>query len=176
MKEEAWKDHKDFQGAYQISSHGNVRSLERTVVDSLKRIRKRPTVNLSKNKVGGGYLSVMFSSMSRTKRKLIHILVAEYFVPNPLKLKEVNHKDLDKENNYYENLEWTSGEDNRIHAKDVGGQPSKPVLQSDLSGKPIREFPSIFNAANSLSKNRFPITCCANGKQHSAYGYKWSYI
>lgn len=93
--QEIWKDIIGFEGVYEISSYGRVRSVKSGRI-------------LSTSKCGGcrGYLSVCLSKNGKRYGKLVHRLVAEAFIPVVEGLSEVNHKDEDKTNNRVENLEW----------------------------------------------------------------------
>lgn len=103
---EVWKDIKEFEGLYQISNQGRVKSLPRLVPfkHGLYRMTKE---KILKNRINGaGYGSVFLCKPNVQKQVLVHRLVAEAFVPNPLGLKIVNHKDEDPLNCNFENLEW----------------------------------------------------------------------
>lgn len=84
----------------------------------------------------------------------IHRLVGKYFVPNPNNLNRINHKDLDKMNNHYWNLEWVSQEENIHHYynSDVKNKPRnmKPVEVWDVDGNFMGEFPSVSKAAKEI--------------------------
>lgn len=99
---EVWKDIKGYEGIYQVSNLGNIKSLDRITCDG-KRIKGR---NL---KGGGGkniYISVLLCKNGNYKSFKVHRLVAETFIDNPKNLPMVNHKDENKKNNHVENLEW----------------------------------------------------------------------
>lgn len=101
---EFWKDIKGFRELYQISNLGRVRRKDN------KKVLK--PLLLTK-----GYKGVrLYEDFKVAKTKKIHRLVAEYFIPNPLNLEQVNHKDGDKNNNRMDNLEWCSNDYNMIHA------------------------------------------------------------
>ena len=102
---EIFKDVKGYEGYYEISNLGRVRSTSYKG----KRILKPA---LTKN----GYLNVIFCVNQKKEHKLIHRLVAEAFIPNINNYSTVNHKDEDKLNNYVENLEWLSVEDNNRYS------------------------------------------------------------
>lgn len=102
MTEEIWRPVVGYEGLYEVSSYGRVRSLDR--YDSRNRFRKGRILKLSDN--GRGYLIVGLHSNNKVKNFLVHRLVAEAFLPNPENLTEVNHKDEDKSNNCVDNLEW----------------------------------------------------------------------
>lgn len=112
MKKEIWKDIEGFEGLYQISTYGRVKSLGRYV----ERIRCGKSEKSGKlwinEKImspvtcGAGYLSVALCKNNKTTHKMIHRLVAIAFIPNPNNLSQVNHKDENKTNNHIDNLEW----------------------------------------------------------------------
>jgi hypothetical protein len=104
---EKWKDIIGFEGRYQISNMGNVMSLK------YKR-GKRPKL-LSPSINGEGYKNVSLRDGFVATNRTIHTLVAEYFIPNPLGLPQVNHKDGDKLNCQEDNLEWSTSGDNTRH-------------------------------------------------------------
>lgn len=105
--EEVWKDIPDYEGLYQISNFGSVKSLNRNLT-------------LKGNKGTTGYIHVNLSKFNKYKTFDIHRLVASMFIPNPEKYKYVNHIDGNKLNNYYKNLEWTTAKENTKHATELG--------------------------------------------------------
>ena len=112
---EIWKDIKDYEGLYQVSNYGRVKSMERTVKGPKgnKKIKSR-IMQEYKNKFG--YSIISLSKSGKTKNFQIHRLVAQAFIPNPLELPQVNHIDGNKDNNSVNNLEWITNRDNVIHA------------------------------------------------------------
>ena len=109
--EELWKDVEGYEGIYQVSSLGRVRSLDRKVYNYIKRGRV-----LKPHDNGRKYQQVsLHNGNSCEKHCYIHILVAKAFIENPNGYKQVNHKDFDKTNNCVENLEWVSQAQNREH-------------------------------------------------------------
>ena len=107
--EEIWRPVKGFEGYYEVSNLGRVRSIDRVVVDTVRNCER-----LLKGKVliqrdhSNGYKVVMFCKEHKLYNKYIHRLVAEAFLPNPDNLRQVNHKDEVKSNNRVDNLEWCS--------------------------------------------------------------------
>lgn len=116
MENEIWKDVKGFEGFYQVSSNGNVRSLDRHVQrgNSLQFVKGKilkPVPN-----VKSGYLTVGFKNGLASKRLYVHRLVAALFLENPENKPQVNHLDGDKSNCHFNNLEWATSLENHEHA------------------------------------------------------------
>ena len=114
---EVWKDLVDYEGEFEVSTHGRVRGLGRFVnVKNGKRFVK-PIIRKNQNTTKG-YKDV------RLKRnefsKLIHRLVAKTFIPNPENKEFINHKDGNKHNNFISNLEWATRQENEDHAFKTG--------------------------------------------------------
>ena len=99
---EEWKSIPGYEGLYEVSSYGRVRSLDR--YDRRNCFRKGRI--LKQNNDGRGYMSIELCLNSKIKRYLVHRLVAQAFIPNPDNLPEVNHKDENPENNSVTNIEW----------------------------------------------------------------------
>lgn len=103
---EIWKDIKGYEGRYQVSNLGNVKSLKRIITNSLGR---KHTINeriLSPGKDKDGYLQVNLHLNRKTKMVKIHRIVALTFIDNPNNMPIINHKDENKQNNKASNLEW----------------------------------------------------------------------
>ena len=109
---EEWRDIEGFEGIYQVSNLGQVRSLDRYVWNH-KQYGKILKQHIKPN----GYHQVGLSDKSGNKYKhmYIHILVAKAFIPNPRNCEQVNHKDFNKSNNCAENLEWVTQQENIQH-------------------------------------------------------------
>lgn len=177
---EEWRDIKGYEQLYQVSNLGRIKSLER--IDCRGRLVKerimKPTV------LNTGYLQICLSKDCEQNRYTIHRLVAEAFIPNPDRLTEVNHKDEDKSNNCVENLEFCDHSYNMNYgtgiqrrSKSLINHPSysKTVYQYTLDGEFVAEYPSVSEAARQLDCDMGCICHCCNGRQKTAYGYKWSY-
>lgn len=103
---EIWKDIKGYEGEYQASNLGRIRSLDRKVWNYTKKGRV-----LKQNNSTSGYLYVSLNS----KKTYVHILIAKTFIPNLNNYEQVNHKDFNKHNNCVRNLEWLSRIENIKH-------------------------------------------------------------
>jgi len=119
---EIWKPIKGYEKLYEVSTFGNVRSLDRFVNTKIKHVNKR----MLRGKVVSnqiditGYYRVGLSSNSKVKSVHIHRLVCEAFISNPESKKCVNHKDGNKQNNFASNLEWCTYSENMLHAVAAG--------------------------------------------------------
>lgn len=191
MSLEEWRDINDFEGLYQISNLGRVKSLER--VEKARNGRKR----MIKEKIltGGeyikGYKFVCLSKDYKKKQISVHRLVAITFIPNNENKPQVNHIDGDIRNNTLSNLEWNTNSENGIHSYRVLGRKnargmlgkcgvlnarSKPVYQFTLDGEFLRSYESGRQAAFINNFKQCGISSAARGRYKQAHGFKWSYI
>lgn len=116
MENEIWKDIIGYEDYYEISSHGRVRSKDRTIINIFGKAIKRKGVIIHAS--GKRYLKVMLYINNVSKNKDVHRLVGLHFVDGYFEGAVLNHKDGNKRNNYYKNFEWTTVENNNIHAKE----------------------------------------------------------
>lgn len=113
---EEWRDVVGYEGFYQVSNLGRIRSLDREIKHKNGKVFKANGKLLTITYSGNNYGRVILYKNGKNSAKLIHRLVAGAFIPNVNNLKEVNHKDLDKTNNAVQNLEWVSPKQNTQHA------------------------------------------------------------
>lgn len=176
---EVWKDIKGFEGKYQVSTFGRIKSLNFLNTGKERIMRPKPD---GKKK----YLMIGLSKMGKAFYFLIHRLVAEAFIPNPNNLPEVNHKDENSQNNHVSNLEWcdrkynlTYGTARKRSSLHQTNNPvtSKPVAQMTELGEVLTTFPSVREAARQTNiPDSNIIACCKGYKFHlTAGGFKWSY-
>ena len=165
---EHWKAISGYEGLYEVSDLGRVKSLKY----GKERI-------LKPGSGGDGYLNVALCKDGHVKGKLIHRLVAEAFIPNPNNLETINHKDEVKTNNTVSNLEWMSQRDNNNYGtrnKRARETLSKQVQMFDKkTGELLATFPSTNEAAGVTGIAQGSISKCCNGKIKSAGGYVWRY-
>lgn len=115
--QEIWKDIKDYEGIYQVSNLGRVKSLKR--VTGGDRNRRLKEIIFKQHKLKDGYLGVILYKNNIKKNFRVHRLVAEAFIVNPANKSDVNHIDGVKDNNIASNLEWNNRQENITHAKEV---------------------------------------------------------
>ena len=169
MSVEEWKSVKGFEGLYEVSNFGRVKTLPRAKV-------KGGILKPSKNV--WGYLICNLWKDGKRKLFQIHRLVALHFVPNPDGKPIVNHIDCDKQNNCAINLEWCSQKENINHSVMLGhyenvGAEKKMVKQYDFQGNLIKTYKSISAAARDSGIFASNISKCCHGKLKSSGGYIW---
>lgn len=183
LPKQCWRDIEGYEGLYQVSNTGRVRSL------NYGRTGKTKVLKQSTDK--GGYKNVNLHKSGKYKTCKIHRLVAQAFIPNPNDLPEVNHIDENKANNQVSNLEWCDRTYNcnygtykqrvseALKGKHEGknNPRAKPVLMFTLDGKFIRKFDCVADANEFLDKDRRSknIYICTRGKTKTAYDYIWKY-
>lgn len=176
---EIWKDIKDYEGLYQVSNLGRVRSLNYNHTENKIKLLKQG------NRVG--YKLVALSKNKQRKTYSVHRLVAMAFIYNPdmNKYNEVNHKDEDKTNNCVWNLEWCDRKYNMDYGTfrertikyliNHNNEISKTVYQYDLYGNLVKEYPSTMEVQRQSNYSQGTVSSCCRGERNSAYGYIWSY-
>lgn len=119
---EIWKPVKNYEGIYEISSYGNLRSVDRQCIyknGSIKLLKGKPK---KLQYIQDKYVITTLSKDNTLKTFAVHLLVAEAFLPRVLNKTQINHIDGNKHNNHIENLEWVTPSENKIHAFKTGLQ------------------------------------------------------
>ena len=176
---ETWKDIIGYEGVYQVSNFGRVKSLDRDeYVSSFSHGRIREGRVLTQIKSRGGYMLVHLSKDGVAKTASVHRLVAKAFIPNPMKKTTVNHIDGNKANNISDNLEWATMSENISHAfktglkKPTGGVPSKPILCVETG----KVYDSTWDVARAFNKtSQAGLYWALENKDHTAWGFHWRY-
>lgn len=120
---EIWKDIKGYEGIYQVSNYGKVKSLDRAIWMEINNCFGKFKSNLLKQENGAnGYPKVVLCKNNLPKTYLVHRLITIAFIPNPYNKPEVNHKNGIKIDNRLENLEWVTLSENHTHAYKIGLQ------------------------------------------------------
>lgn len=181
---ETWKDVVGYEGFYKVSNKGNVYSVERK--NSLGNKCGGRTLKPITNK--DGYIYIGLYKGGIRKRKRLHRLVAETFLPNPNNYPEINHRDEDKANNNVENLEWCTRGHNVNYGtrnKQVGKKLSKKVRAVNIKTGEVLIFNSTQEARNEGYLSSVSLACrgvhkngggnLIGGDGHTYKGYRWSY-
>ena len=178
MSKEQWKPIKGYEGFYEISSFGRVRSVQRIVT---KTNNKQMTVHerILKTYINKGYEYVSLCKDSIYERKKVHRLVAEAFIPNPHNYPCVNHKDEIKNNNLVTNLEWCTYEYNsnygthnsKLRAQSIK-QKGRSVQQYDLRGVLVNKYECTKDLERAGFDRRQVYNCCI-GKRAHFKGFVW---
>ena len=181
---EEWRDIPGFEGYYQVSNLGNVRSLDRYVVANKsggKKLLKGKMMKLTKDRgrieSKTKYLVVNLRKEGKNKVCQVHRLVAEVFIPNPMNYPVPNHIDGNKENNMVDNLEWVTYSENNQHALNTGLRKprGKAIIQYDLSHNKISEYKSASYAARVNCLDRGSIVHCLTKRREIYAGFIWEY-
>jgi hypothetical protein len=193
MNREIWRDIPDYEGLYQVSNLGRIKTLARetyTLSGRLLYRRKekyRTIVHDTK-----GYPMIILCKNSISKTYKIHRLVAKEFIPNPKNKPQINHKDGNKKNNYYKNLEWCTNSENQLHAFSTGLQKSprgpigmlgklnsksKCILQFTQSGELIDEYWGAKEACRKTGVDYRSIhkVCSKKYTSKTAGGFIWKF-
>ena len=160
---ENWQPVKGYDGLYEVSDQGRVKSLKFGKERIMKTIKHT-----------NGYLQVDLYKDGKKKTIKVHRLVAEAFIQNPQGLETVNHKDEVKSNNAATNLEWMSPTDNVAYSQPHLAKRSVQMFDK-FTGELLASFPSTHEAERVTRIYHSHISACCNGKRKSAGGYIWRY-
>lgn len=179
--EEIWKDVVGYEGLYQVSNLGRVRSLNF--------YRKKRIGVLRQKKLNTGYMALDLYKDRMPRTLNVHRLVAIAFVENKDGLPWVNHIDGNKQNNAASNLEWCTAKQNTEHAKRTGlrkqsnvagmygihKKTQKAVNQFTKDGEFVARWDSMLAAARSFHCTQRCISACASGRTKSSMGFVWRF-
>lgn len=148
---EIWKDIKGYEGLYQASNMGNIRSLNYGRTGKIKALRPRPDKD--------GYSTVSLCKNKSVKNCKVHRLIAQTFIDNPDNKPEVNHIDCNKANNCISNLEWTTRKENQRHAWNNG--------LCETAREAVKQNVSLATEA-ARTVNEKPVKCITTGKIYNS--------
>lgn len=195
--QEIWKDIDGYEGYYQISNLGRVKSLSRKIYKSNGEFYRTKTEKIKVPKTTkDGYNAITLSVNCKNKTFSIHSLVANAFIvkPNSKDFLEINHIDANRKNNNVDNLEWVTHKENVAHSVALGNYNGHngekngrcvPVTVYTIDGKKVKSFKYLNQCANWLKKN---VIIRSNNIQQIAshikqrgkhglpcYGYKYKF-
>lgn len=183
MIDEVWKDVVGYEGLYQVSNYGRVKSLPRTrICQGIVMPVKGKEISLCNRR---GYKMLCLYKDGSKKIASVHRLVAEAFIPNLEDKPCVDHIDGNRSNNFYNNLRWCTYKENinnpityprnRRSLQRSWDNRSRNVCQYSLDGNFIKEWSNVYQAANHFNGSCSGIKRCCVGKSRVALGYRWSY-
>ncbi|MEN2467898.1 NUMOD4 domain-containing protein [Ornithinibacillus sp. JPR2-1] len=187
MEDEVWKDIEGYEGYYQVSNLGRIRSLDRTVkqkegfTQNIKGSLKKPYTRKD------GYQSLFLYKNNKGNRQYVHRWVAKAFIPNPKEYEVINHIDENPSNNHYKNLEWCDHQYNLTYGDKVERVTNsegykartkrlrKPIYVIDREGNRTW-YESITAACEELDLHYSNVHKSLTGKKYPTYkGYTFEY-
>ena len=183
---EIWKAVKGYEGFYEVSSIGRIRSVDHYVACGMRynsKVKRKGHL-LKQNAKKNGYLTVDLSKHNKIKTISVHRIVAVAFL-EPVDGKDfVNHKNLNKHDNRAENLEWCTRSENARHAVVNGAMPGNGLRKTLMCCETGQTFPSSYQAAQWLNETKFQnsknfitlsnnIRSCCRGERNKCGGYHW---
>lgn len=176
MENEIWKPVSNYQGIYEVSNFGRVKSLSREIIF-------KPALDRY------GYYKIVLRHKGIKKNTKIHRLVAETFLPKQHDRNYVNHKNGIKTDNSLSNLEWVSPKENTKHSYLTGLRKgsllgrfgkdhhmSKSINQLTKNNEIIKKWESLKQVERELGFDTSSLSKCAQGKLKTSYGFKWEYV
>lgn len=186
---EIWKDIKGFEGYYQVSNLGRVKSLDRTITYVNGKVVNLKGKIISTFKMLNGYLTVNLRKNNKLYKKYIHRLVASAFIKNEYNYPCINHKDETRDNNVAENLEWCTYKYNNNYGSCIEKRKKntdyknrkknfkniKCVYQYDIEGNLIKKYKSANEVFNILGYSEDGVRKCCNNVSKTYKGFVWQY-
>lgn len=172
MKEE-WRSVVGYEGLYEVSNHGRVKSLAKMWLNGRRREER-----ILKEFLHSGYVHVTLCKNGTQKQWHVHRLVAMAFIPNPENKDFVDHINTIRNDNRVENLRWVTRQenyDNPISQKRQKESVMRQVLQYDLEGNLINAFPSITDASKKTGVRISAIHQSCSGHTITSKGYIWRF-
>lgn len=182
---ENWKPVFGYEGLYEVSDRGRVRSVECIVQSSSRNggQRRRPSKILKQNRKRNGYLTVDLCKGGKVRTTLVHRIVATAFCLQEEGQSQVNHINMDRQDNRASNLEWCTGLENVHHSRQNREFSPHPHRKDTLCVETGRVFHGSYEAAiwvneqngykGDIKAMSRKIRACATGRQRTAYGFRW---
>lgn len=188
---EIWKDIPNFEGLYQASNLGRIKSVKRYYIQFngygfYKHSYKERILSQQKNK--NGYMIINLSKNCKKYTKLVHRLVAQAFLENKMNYEEINHINGNKQDNRVDNLEWCNRLYNQreaeklnlvkspIRIRGYGNPLNKSIVMIDNDNKILKEFYSITQASETIGCTLKHLSyCLINGKKDKITNNYWKY-
>lgn len=177
---EVWKPIKGYEGIYEVSNLGRVRSLPRMLTDSKGRRHPVP-MKILREHDRKGYVGYRLCNGPATAEFSAHRLVAMAFIPNPDNLPVVNHRDENPRNNHVDNLEWCTIQYNTKYGNGIAKQvasmtyKTREVEQLSINGEHIAYFKSLSEASKATGADKSLIMRVCKGIKKTAGGFIWKY-
>lgn len=183
---EIWKPIEGTEGKYEVSNTGKIRNLNYRNQGRIREFQK--SIN------GGGYEFVHIYDKGKTRKMMVHVVVAKAFIPNPEGKPQVNHKDGNKRNNRVENLEWVTQSENMLHAYRTGLSENTrkyarqhmreishlgvekrmvPIKATNVETGEVRVYGTIKEACKDLGVLQWDVYNVTSGQKDHAKGYKF---
>lgn len=165
-----WKPINGYEGLYEVSDEGEVMSLKYYGGSRRHLMKFTPDKD--------GYLQVGLYKDKKCKKRKVHRLVAEAYLPNPNNYDCINHKNENKTDNRAENIEWCSKAYNNAYGERVKTIPQKkkrPIVQKTLAGEPIKVWESASDAGRTKEYTQSGISLCLTGRNKTYKGFLWQY-
>lgn len=177
---EIWKPIEGYEGIYEVSNTGKVRSLDRkSYCEKWPNGRYERGRELYLNLMKDGYILVSLNKNSETQWRKVHRLVAEAFIPNPESKRCVNHKNGIKSDNRVENLEWVTASENMKHAyrvlmipRPTGGK-GKPSVRRKLSREQVEAIRKDTRTNQMIAKDYGVCQQTISNVKHGLYYNVW---
>lgn len=172
---EIWKDVEGYEGLYQVSNLGRVRSLPLVFKDCLGRTYRKHGKIVGGSVNHDGYIRYSLSKNNSERKFFGHVLVMNAFCPTEDNNLEINHMNLDKSDNRLANLEWVTHKENMFHAMANharAGYKGDSHVRNVTTGE---VFDNISDAAKSVGRAVSSLCGACSGRQHTCAGYEWEY-
>lgn len=181
--EEKWRAVIGYEGLYEVSNLGNIRSVDKVSRMPCNGERATKVVKgklLKPYESGNGYFKIALVKDGKSRKHFVHRIVADAFLQNPGNCSVVNHIDFNRRNNKVDNLEWCSQRENLLHGtlRLVEGLDYKDLRigRFDKDGNLVDVWSSLSKIEETLGICKTDVLACCRGRLKSSYGYIWRYV